>query len=181
MRLTNITLLSIMSLLMLGCGGGSGDSTTADPVVSAEAVVVESPTVVVVADVDAVEPILAIDIVEPDPNAIYESTAELIASKSFLLEQEYELAISYKNDGNRDAYLSVCTDFTEGEGGIKVNYNSCLLRTAIESDYASTLTVANDNHRLVMAIWYFNDAKNPRYTIWENDGDTKNIRTFDVQ
>jgi hypothetical protein len=168
---------------MLSCGGGSGDSTTADSVVSAEAVVVESPTVVVVADVDvdAVEPILAIDIVEPDPNAIYESTAELIASKSFLLEQEYELAISYKNADDRDAYLSVCTDFTEGEGGIKVNYNSCLLRTAIESDYASTLTVANDKHRLVMAIWYFDDMKNPKYTIWENDGDSKAIRTFDVQ
>jgi hypothetical protein len=176
MRLTNITLLSITSLLMLGCGGGSGDSTTADPVTPVMALV-ESPAVVA----DAVEPILAIDIVEPEPNAIYESTAELIASKSFLLEQEYELAISYKNDGNRDAYLSVCTDFTEGEGGIKVNYNSCLLRTAIESDYASTLTVANDNNRLVMAIWYFDDTKKPRYTIWENDGDTKDIRIFDVQ
>jgi hypothetical protein len=86
-----------MSLFMLGCGGG-GDSTTADPVVSTEAVVVESSTAVVIAD--AVEPILAIYIIEPDPNAIYESTAELIASKSFLLEQEYELAISYKNDGD---------------------------------------------------------------------------------
>jgi hypothetical protein len=213
MRLTNITLLSIMSSLMLGCGGGGGgDSTTAEPVVS-KAAVVESTAVVfnavepeliiniVGASSSTLEPVVpaasvvespvvvsnlaepkpVIDILKPDPNAIYESTAELIASKSFLIEQEYELAISYKNDDNRNAYLSVCTDFSEGEGGIKVNYNSCLLRTSIESDYAGTLTVANDNERLVMAIWYFDDMKNPRYTIWENDGDDKNTRTFDVQ
>ena len=171
MKLTNNTSIFLMSLLMMGCGGGgSDDSSTPDPVV----VAVEEP----VAEVP--EPPVVSTIVEPDPNATYESTADLIVSRKFLLKPEYALAVSYKNDGNRNAYLSLCTDFTEGEEGIKVNYNSCLLRTSIQSDYAGTLTVANDKNRLVMAIWYFEDMKNPRYEVWENDTDANGVRTFEV-
>ncbi|PKI16554.1 hypothetical protein [Colwellia sp. 12G3] len=170
MKFTNITLISLSSLLMVACGGGGGESSTPDPVLA----VVEVPVAVVVT------PPLVTEIIEPDPNAIYDTTAELIVSKSFLLKQEYELTVSYKNDDNRNAYLSVCTDFTDGEEGIKVNYNSCLLRTSIESDYAGTLTIANDKNRLVMAIWYFDDTKNPRYEVWENDDDTKAVRMFVV-
>lgn len=170
MKLTNDTSIFIICLLMVGCGGGSDDSSTPDPAVA----VVEEPVVAVV------EPPVVTNIVEPDPNAIYDSTAELIVSRKFLLKPEYALTVSYKNDGDRNAYLSICTDFTDGEEGIKVNYNSCLLRTSIESDYAGTLTVANDKNRLVMAIWYFDDMKNPRYEIWENDLNAKGVRTFDV-
>lgn len=165
MKLTNIISLFIISLLMVGCGGGSGDSSSSDPVVK----IVEEPVV---------EPHLVI--VEPDPNAIYATTAELIASKSFLFEQEYELAINYKNDDNRNVYLSVCSDFSDEEDWVNVNYNSCLLRTSIEGDYAGTVIVANDKHRLVMAVWYFDDPKNPRYVVWENDGDAKGANTFNV-
>lgn len=155
MKLTNITVLSMMSLLMLACGGGS--SSTTEPVL----------------------PIVEI-IVEPDPSAVYDTTAELIASKSFLLEQEYDLAVSYKSDSSRNAYLSVCTEFTQGQNGIKVNYNSCLLRTSIDNDFAGTLKVANDKNRLVMAIWYFDDKENPRYEVWENDNDNKGKKIFSV-
>lgn len=166
MKLTNIVITSLMSLLIVACGGGGGGTSTPTSI--------PDPVVPIVT-----EPVVP-DIVEPDPNAIYDTTAELIASKSFLLKQEYELAVSFKNDNSRSAYLSVCSEFTDGVEGIKVNYNSCLLRTSIESDYASTLTVANDKNRLVMAIWYLDDTKNPRYEIWENDSDTSEVRKFDV-
>jgi hypothetical protein len=171
MKLTNIALVSMMSLFILSCGGGGESSSPTAPSI---APVVEEPAVPVVT-----APIV-IETVEPDPNAIYDTTAELIASKSFLLEQDYALDVSYKSEGNRSAYLSVCTEFTEGEYGIKVNYNSCLLRTSIDNDYTGTLTVANDQTRLVMAIWYLDDAKNPRYEIWENDSDTNNVKKFVV-
>jgi hypothetical protein len=172
MKLTNITLISMMSVLIVACGGGGGgtSSTPAPVVVEEPAVVVEEPIVIVVVEPEP----------DPDPNAIYDTTAELIASKSFLLDPEYELAVSYQNDGNRSAYLSVCTEFTEGQDGIKVDYNSCLLRTSIDNDYAGTLTVANDQNRLVMAIWYLDDTKNPRYEIWENSSATNDERKFVV-
>jgi hypothetical protein len=164
MKLINIFAISIIGLFMVACGGGGGgDSSTPS-----------SPSVPTAPVIDV--PIVPIDD-QPDPDATYDSTAELIVSKSFLIEQEYELAVSYNS---RSAYLSVCTDFTEGQAGIKVDYNSCLLRTAVDNDYAGTLTVANDKNRLVMAIWYLDDAKNPRYEIWENSGDTNEIKKFVV-
>jgi len=166
MRHINITVISMMSVLLVACGGGGGSSasSTPEPVVA----VVDDPVVVVV-----VEP-------EPDPNIIYDTTAELVVAKSFLIEQEYDLSISYKNDNNRNVYLSVCTEFSEEESGIKVNYNSCLLRTSIESSFAGKLTVANDKNRLVMAIWYLDDIKNPRFELWENDIDAKGDKKFEV-
>jgi hypothetical protein len=165
MKLTNIVAILIMSLFLVACGGGSSGS---DPVVPP----IEEPPVKDDGDDD--------DDDEIDPNAIYATTAELKAAKSFLLKQEYELTVSYKNAGNRNAYLSVCTEFTDGEYGIKVNYNTCLLRTSIESGYAGKLTVANDKNRLVMAIWYLDDTKNPRYEVWENSSNAEGERKFEV-
>jgi len=171
MKLTKMTVIPMMSLLMVACGGGGGGNTssTPEPVTT---VVVEPPVVVVVVEPE-LEP-------ELDQNAIYDTTAELISAKSFLLKPEYDLSISYKNESNRSAYLSVCTEFTDDENGIKVNYNSCLLRTSIESNFAGTLTVANDKSNLVMAIWYLDDIENPRYETWENDINATGERVFDV-
>ncbi|TWX67905.1 hypothetical protein ESZ36_11500 [Colwellia demingiae] len=84
MKLTNNTSIFLMSLLMVGCGGGSDDSSTPDPVV----VAVEEPVGAVA------EPPVVSTIVEPDPNATYDSTAELIVSRKFLLKPEYALAVS---------------------------------------------------------------------------------------
>ena len=171
MKLSNITLISMMSLLMVACGGGGGSTSVPTPVA-----VIEEP-----AEPEIEEPVVVVETeLEPDPNAIYDTTAELVAAKSFLLEQEYELAVSYHNVDNRSAYVSVCTDFVEGQNGIKVNYNSCMLRTSINGAYSGTLTVANDQNRLVMAIWYLDDTKNPRYEIWDNDTDTDEVRKFEV-
>lgn len=165
MKLTNIVVVSVISLSLVACGGGGGASSAPS-----------STTATVLPEAD----VAVIDVIEPEPNVIYETTAELLVSKSFSLKQEYELAVSYKNDDSRSTYLSVCTEFTEGEKSIEVNYNSCLLRTSIEGDYTNMLTIANDKNRLVMAIWYIDDMENPRYEIWENDSADKGVRTFDV-
>lgn len=168
MNLTNVAVVSIMGVLMIGCGGGgsSSPSTAVDPIVSTIDESVDETT--------------EIEVEELDPNAIYESTAELVVSKAFLIEQEYELAVSYKNKDNRRAYLSVCSEFTEGLEGINVNYNSCLLRTSIEADFADTLKVGNDKNRLVMAIWFLDDTENPRYEVWQNNSEAEGLRRFDV-
>ena len=174
MKLINIVAILILSLFIVACGGGSSGS---DPVVPP----IEEPLVKDDGEDDGGDDDTEDGNEEEiDPNAIYATTAELKATKSFLLKQEYELTVSYKNKGNRSAYLSVCTEFTEGEYGIEVNYNTCLLRTSIENDYTGRLIVANDKSRLVMAIWYFDDTKNPRYEVWENNSDAEGERKFDV-
>jgi len=177
MNITNITALSVMSLLLAGCGGGGGGTdSTATP--APTPVVTPTPTPVATPTPTPVVTPTPVPVV--DPNAVYDSTAELIVAQSFLIKQEYELAISYKNEDSRRAYLSLCSEFTEGQEGVKVNYNSCLLRTSINESYAGTVSVANDKKKLVMAIWYLDDVNNPRYAVWENDGDINGAQTFDV-
>jgi hypothetical protein len=166
MKYLNHTLVLLTVSLLTACGGGGEEantSSTPDPVVTVSEVVV-----------------IVEEAVEPDPNAVYDTTAELIASRKFLIEPEYELEVSYLNDNDRNAYLSVCSDFNEGKNGLTVNYNSCLLRISVESYYAGTLSVANDKTRLVMAIWYLDDIDNPRYEIWENNNLAQEPKRFEV-
>ena len=102
MKLTNIVLISILNLLMAACGGGGeSDSSTSTPTV------LSTPDPV---DPIVEEPVEEVE-VELDPNATYETTAELVVARAFIIEQEYELTVSYKNDNNLSAYLSVCTEF----------------------------------------------------------------------
>jgi len=174
MKLTNIVVILIMSLFIAACGGGSSGSEPVAPVVKDPIVIDGGGDDGGDEDTDGGDE----DVIDVD--AIYSTTAELKATKSFLLKQEYELTVSYINTDNRNAYISLCTEFTEGKYGIKVNYNTCLLRTSIDSSYEGNLTVANDKNRLVMAIWYLDDTKNPRYEIWENNSDVEGEIKFIV-
>jgi len=178
MKFTNIAVLTMMSFLIVACGGGGSSASSPpattvseDPVTSDEPTTSEDTEVVVSED----DPVIIID-----PNIVYDTTAELVVDKPFLLKPEYELVVSYKDSNNRSAYLSVCTEFTEEQDNIKVNYNSCLLRTSVDSNYQASLTVANDKTRLVMAIWYLDDIKKPRYEVWENNSDAQGTKVFEV-
>lgn len=184
MKLINITFMSITCSLMVACGGGGGSSSSSSSSsVSVEPTpiktVSEEPDTPVVEPEVMEEPVVQ-DITMPDPEAIYETTAELVAATSFLIKPEYDLTVTYGNKNNRNAYLSVCTEFSEENDTIKVNYDSCLLRTSISTDYEGKLSVANDKTRLVMAIWYLDDTKNPRYEIWQNNPVTNESQHFIV-
>jgi len=184
MRFTYIAMISIMSFLMTACGGGSDSSSSSTVERASETPVTIIEPVVVAIEEEAItiieEPEIIVE-VKPDPDAVYEKTSELIAAKSFLFEQEYDLLLSYNNDDNRSVYLSVCSDFIEGDEGVKVNYNSCLLRASIDGDYSNMIKVGNDKDRLVVAIWYLDDVKNPRYEVWENDINTVGAKQLTIK
>ncbi len=172
MKLTKSVLLIILTSFFYGCGGDSDETTANDtaPVTS----VTPDPVDLSAETSEVVEEVV------PDPDAIYDSTADLVVATSFLLEPEYQLAVSYVNTEKREVYLSICTDFAEGDAGMKVDYNSCLIRTAIKEDFSSTIAVANDKLSLVMAIWYFDDMNNPRFEVWENEGGDQSALKFEV-
>ena len=136
MKLTKSTLLIILTSFLYGCGGDS-DETTANATTPAPetpvAATTPAPEVPVTTVTPAPEPLpvpeVTTEVVEevvPDPDAIYESTADLVVATSFLIEPEYQLAVSYNNTEKRDVYLSICSDFAESDAGMKVDYNSCL-------------------------------------------------------
>lgn len=177
MKRLNTTIALVSSLTLFACGGGGGGGSTSPtpvpspvPTPSPTPVPTPSPT-----PVPTPTPAPA-----PDPNAVYDTTAELVVAANFDIKQEYEVSVRYTNTQQRNVYLSVCSDFTnEQDGQVAVNYNSCLLRTSLAESYNTQLSVANDQNKLVMAIWYLDDVENPRYEFWENDSASTN-KVFSV-
>lgn len=177
MKYLTKTFIASLSTLLVSCGGS--DDTEVNNVST------------VTTEVDAVtqisQPVEEVEVVEqstyeevkPDPDAIYDTTAKLVAAKSFLLEAQYDLEVSFTNQAQRKAYISICSDFSESEA-MKVNYNSCIVRTSVTGSYSDTITVGNDNQELVMAIWYFDDINNPRYEVWQNTQNGDNTKVFSV-
>lgn len=172
MKIKTLSLISMTSLALMGCGGGGGsDSSQATPAPASPA---PSPTPAPTPTPAAVPAPVA------DPNATYETTAELIANRDFNLSQEYQLTVNYKAREARNVYLSLCSDFTQTQERIDVDYNSCLMRTATNSDYSGVVNVAAENQQLVMAIWYLDDINNPRFVVWENNSQQIGDKTFVV-
>lgn len=167
MKLTNKTIVSLASLFLIACGGGGG-SAAPSPTPAPTPVPTPTPTPT------------PVPVPVPDPDASYDNTAQLIADRSFNLTQEYQLTINYNTNEQRRVYLSLCGDFTQTAETIDINYNSCLLRTATDSNYSSALNVANDKQSLVMAIWYLDDINNPKFVVWENDGSVIGNKTFTI-
>lgn len=168
MKFTNNLILLALSLSFIGCGGGGGNS---EPSIGASAT--DNPT----QPTPTPTPTPA---ATTDPNAVYDTTADLVVAKSFLMEQEYDLTIEYADTSNRAAYLSICSEFTQVQLKVSVNYDSCILRTTSNSSYKNIINIPNDKKQLVMAIWYLDDLNNPRYEFWNNDETTSQAKVFSV-
>jgi|GEM_PF-793374 len=178
-------LIAYSSLIACGGGGSSASGGGDVAVVNPTPVPTTTPTTTVPVVVEP-EPTLAPTpepvFVEPNPDAVYDSTAELIVPSVFTFEQEYPLSVEVSIAANRKAYISICSDFNREGDGVTVNYDSCLLRTSIEGDFNGELTVPNDKSTLVMAIWYLDEPESPRFEEWQkSDGsNTEEMEQFIV-
>lgn len=180
MKIKTLSLISMTSLALMACGGGGGsDSSQATPA-PASTTPTPTPTSTPAPTPTPTPTPTAVPAPIADPNATYETTAELIANRDFNLNQEYQLTVNYKAREARNVYLSLCSDFTQTQESIEVDYNSCLMRTATNSDYSGVVNVAAENQQLVMAIWYLDDINNPRFVVWENDSQQIGDKTFVV-
>lgn len=170
MNKLNTLTVSVASLLLIACGGGGGGSSTpATP----------TPVAPPVTPPPSTTPETTTTTTTQETNTEYDKTADLVVDKSFALSQEYKLNVSYTNNTNRKAYLSVCSEFSQDNEKLDIDYSNCLVRTAADSSYDGVLNVANDTTKLVMAIWYLDDINNPRFEVWENDN-SEGVKTFTV-
>lgn len=180
MKSINIIMLFTLSMFISGCGGSdeSTDTRAGEDIEIDLLALVEddndSLDDAVVTVEDEIEEPVSDQLTEVDTDAIYSTTAELKVARSFLLAAEYELNVSYSDPSKDNVYLSLCSDFTQSEGVFTVEYDSCLVRASIENEFSTTLSVANDKTRLVMAIWDLNNPETPRYEVWESDGSENN-------
>lgn len=79
------------------------------------------------------------------------------------------LSVTIDAEANLPAYLSVCTDYRQDDAGqYIINYESCLLRTSLDSsDFETDLTITNDMSGLVAALWFLNAQTAPVIQHWD--------------
>ncbi|MCP4490201.1 MAG: hypothetical protein GY820_23220 [Gammaproteobacteria bacterium] len=64
-------------------------------------------------------------------------------------------------------YINICSEFSKVGGQYKINYNSCLLRTSLQSDYREFKVVLSSNEQELLAqVWPMVDGASPKNYHW---------------
>ena len=87
----------------------------------------------------------------------------------FDLQAAFNLAISVGLDSTKRGYFSLCDQYEQNGAEITVNFESCLLRGALnEGSLGEDLLVANHQQHLVAVVWFYNGS-DPIYQMWSYD------------
>ncbi|WP_027874410.1 hypothetical protein [Spongiibacter marinus] len=103
------------------------------------------------------------------------TTSELIVPTGFDLEQDYQLTISAHaaDFGSENAYLSVCSNFSEANGSYDVDYSSCIMKATLSPQIERTLQIPNDVETLVAVVFALNGDNEPAFSQWQRSGDSE--------
>lgn len=72
-------------------------------------------------------------------------------------------------------YLNICSDFTDDGGELRVSYESCLLRTSLQSQYSEfEIVISSSQQALIAQIWPLHNGATPVNHQWSRSGDGKN-------
>lgn len=148
-------LLLIPAIVMLAaCGGGGGSDT---PTSSSSAGQTAPPA-------SATPPTAT----TPEPVEEPEETADLVSNEAFDFVGKNDLSLSLSNNVSVSrVYLNVCNDYSTVNGEVKVDYNTCQLRTSLPSGTAEyTLTLGGDVERLVAQVWIVEEGAAPKNYYW---------------
>jgi hypothetical protein len=155
--------------LLVGCGGGGSDTSTAVPV--SVTPVAPGPLV----NQPAVTKFSLEENNHKEAGVLIESTAlntsEVVVPDGFILisERSFTLKITRSEDDNQPAYLSLCSDYQQlSDRSYSINYDSCLLRTSLSDEsFEAVITVTNNTVGLVAALWFMNCSKEPIIRDWQ--------------
>ena len=159
---------TIAMLTACGGGGGGGDSSVSTSSGTAQATPPAAST-----PPPATTPPPA---PEPESNDEPEVMGDLVSDEKFDFIGESNLTLAL--DNNADAsrvYLNVCNDFETVNGEVKVNYNTCQLRTTLPSGFAEyQLTIGGDVENLVAQVWVVEEGAVPVNFYWSASEDDAN-------
>jgi len=166
MKYANIGALLVTASFLVACGGGGGGGTEAAGAPSTENTNTETAAVTETPQVTA-----------PLVQQGEVSTAELLVDREYTLNQEFPLALDVNPADRAQSYLSVCSDFDRNKADYAINYNSCLIRTAIDGPAGFNLQVPNAVGELIAVRWHYEGGSEPVYSFWtrEQDGDTFSV------
>ena len=111
--------------------------------------------------------------IEPAPSApVQESitTSDLVATSDFNFITNVNLAVKLpiSPSSSINYFVNICTDFSEENSEITINYGSCKLRTLLKPQEQSfTLLLSTAESKLIAQIWPIEAAAEPINLYWD--------------
>ncbi|SFB88832.1 hypothetical protein [Pseudoalteromonas denitrificans] len=137
--------LIILSIMLVGCGGGSEGENKGET---------KSP--------DSV-PIVMLP---PPPDNIVETTADIIADQNFNFSTKFSLKLDAKLVGlDQRAYINVCLSPDPGK---QLDYNECLFRSPLnQNGIQESLMISHSGIKLIAQIWFYDGTTVPMEYEWQ--------------
>lgn len=147
-HLITLKMLSIIiAITMAGCGGGSEEEKESSP----------TETVVITTAASEDLPIETIN------------TSSLISNVDFDFTSGDELKVTLPASPSTSIgyFVNICTNFIDESNEVKIDYDSCKLRTTLASQKRSfTLSLSTSESVFIAQIWPIENAAKPITVYW---------------
>ncbi|WP_082972353.1 hypothetical protein [Shewanella sp. UCD-FRSSP16_17] len=155
----------LLTLLTACGGGGGGDDSSPAPVAATPATTTTTTT-----QTTPTTPETPTDPETPEePTIPATSIDDLIVDADFDLQAAFNLDIDVALESTQRGYFSLCDQYEQNGAQVTVNFESCLLRGALdEGSLNEALLVANHQQNLVAVVWFY-DGSDPIYQMWSYD------------
>ncbi len=140
-HLIKLTILNIIiAITITGCGGGEEEDNAQE--ITAKAQVIAEPTI---------------------------TTSELVSDPdfNFISNTDVDITVPVSPSTTISYFINICTDFTKENDEVKINYDSCKLRTTLTTlEQEFTLSLSNAELMLVAQIWPIENGAQPVTLYW---------------
>jgi hypothetical protein len=129
-----------MTLIITGCGGGSEDDSPKETI----------------QNIPLVEEIII--------------TSDLVSSPefTFISSAELNITLPISPSGSVNYFINICTDFSEKNDTVTINYDSCKLRAMLKTQEQSfSITLSAAEPMLVAQIWPIEAGAQPITLFWD--------------
>lgn len=164
------TPLCLLTLALVGCGGGGDGNLVTLPAAATGAATDTAATEVIEQSSEPLD-IGAANSGQPtasETTPVAAATAELNAAPSFDFQTQWEMAVDFNIAAARDkdGFLSICSSYEfDGESAYDVDFDSCAVRASISNGvFQNTINVTNDVEQLLAVIWFAEEFQPPLYS-----------------
>lgn len=162
LKMQNLVYSFGLVVLLSACGGGGDGDSSAAVTPATPAPVTTTPATPTTPTTPVPEPSPE---VEPTPDAT--SIDDLVVDPGFDMQAAFNLTIEVDLASSKRGYFSLCDDYQQQGQSVTINFESCLLRGALDNgQLTENLLVANHQRQLMAVVWFY-DGTDPLYQQWQ--------------